>query len=147
VGGADRPAALDPRRAEQAAGLRRASGGAVRAYAPPCVPVRRPRRAPPSALGLRHLLRPPPSTLGSGIHLQLAAPLILIRESRIVVREFAGCDADENYNPLPTSASVWPSEDVSMNAFRDQLAHACMDKIKFIMFWMLISKEDYLWHL
>jgi hypothetical protein len=51
-----------------------------------------------------------------------------IRESRIADREFAACDADENYNPLPTSASVWPSEeplveDVNMNAFCDQLAH------------------------
>jgi len=53
-----------------------------------------------------------------------------IRESRIADREFAACDADENYNPMPSSsASAWPEdeplvEDVNMNAFRDELAHA-----------------------
>jgi hypothetical protein len=37
---------------------------------------------------------------------------------------------DENYNPMPSSsASSWPEdeplvEDVNMNAFRDELAHA-----------------------
>jgi hypothetical protein len=53
-----------------------------------------------------------------------------IRESRIADREFEACDADENYNPMPSSAaSTWPEdeplvEDVNMNAFRDDLAHA-----------------------
>ncbi|KAM3364275.1 hypothetical protein ACQJBY_014556 [Aegilops geniculata] len=53
-----------------------------------------------------------------------------IRESRIADREFDACDADENYNPMPSSsASAWPEdeplvEDVDMNAFRDELAHA-----------------------
>ena len=53
-----------------------------------------------------------------------------IRESRIADREFDACDADENYNPMPSSsASAWPEdeplvEDVNMNAFRDELAHA-----------------------
>ena len=51
-----------------------------------------------------------------------------IRENRIADREFDACDADENYNPFPTTASDWPEdepfiEDVSMNAFRDQLAY------------------------
>ena len=54
----------------------------------------------------------------------------VIRESRIADREFEACDADENYNPMPSSAaSTWPEdeplvEDVNMNAFRDDLAHA-----------------------
>ena len=53
-----------------------------------------------------------------------------IRESRIVDREFDACDADENYNPMPSSsASTWPEdeplvEDININAFRDQLAGA-----------------------
>lgn len=53
-----------------------------------------------------------------------------IRESRIPDREFDACDADENYNPMPSSsASAWPEdeplvEDIDMNAFRDELAHA-----------------------
>ena len=51
-------------------------------------------------------------------------------KSRIADREFEACDADENYNPMPSSAaSTWPEdeplvEDVNMNAFRDDLAHA-----------------------
>jgi len=53
-----------------------------------------------------------------------------IRENRITDREFDACDADENYNPMPcSSASAWPEdeplvEDINMNAFRDELAHA-----------------------
>ena len=66
-----------------------------------------------------------------------------IRESRIADWEFdacdedesynpmpSSCDADENYNPMPSSsASAWPEdeplvEDINMNAFRDELAHA-----------------------
>ncbi|KAE8776743.1 transposon protein, putative, CACTA, En/Spm sub-class [Hordeum vulgare] len=53
-----------------------------------------------------------------------------IREERIADREFDACDADENYNRMPnSSASAWPEdetlvEDVNMNAFCDELAHA-----------------------
>jgi hypothetical protein len=53
-----------------------------------------------------------------------------IRESRITDREFDACDADENYNSMSSSsASAWPEdeplvEDVNMNAFCDELAHA-----------------------
>ncbi|WVZ86523.1 hypothetical protein U9M48_033285 [Paspalum notatum var. saurae] len=53
-----------------------------------------------------------------------------IRDSRIADREFDACDADGNYNPMPSSSSsTWPEdeplvEDVNMNAFRDELAHA-----------------------
>ena len=53
-----------------------------------------------------------------------------IRESRIADREFAMCDADANYNPMPSSSeSAWPEdeslvEDSNMNDFRDELAHA-----------------------
>ena len=51
-----------------------------------------------------------------------------IRERRIADREFDACDADENYNTFPTTASDWPEdepfiEDVNMNVFRDQLAY------------------------
>ncbi|XP_048536130.1 protein ALP1-like isoform X4 [Triticum urartu] len=52
-----------------------------------------------------------------------------IRESRIADREFDACDADENYNPMPSSsASAWPEDeplvkDIDMNDFRDELAH------------------------
>ena len=51
-----------------------------------------------------------------------------IRESRIADREFDACDADENYNTFPTTASDWPEDepliqDVNMNAFQDQLAY------------------------
>jgi len=51
-----------------------------------------------------------------------------IQESRIADREFDACDADENYNPMPSSsASAWSEdepfvEDINMNAFRDELA-------------------------
>jgi hypothetical protein len=49
-----------------------------------------------------------------------------IRESRIADREFDRCDADE--------ASTWPEdeplvEDVNMNAFRDELAHALFHRV------------------
>ena len=53
-----------------------------------------------------------------------------IRESRIADREFDACDADENYNPMPSSSATgWPEdepllEDTNMNAFRDELVHA-----------------------
>ena len=52
-----------------------------------------------------------------------------IRESRIADREFAKCDADANYNPMPTQhESEWPEdeplvEDSNMNEFRDELAY------------------------
>ena len=51
-----------------------------------------------------------------------------IRENRIADIEFDACDADENYNPFPTTTSDWPEdepfiEDVNMNVFRDQLAY------------------------
>jgi hypothetical protein len=63
-----------------------------------------------------------------------------IRESRIADREFDVCDADENYNPMSSSsASARPEdeplvEDVNVNAFRHLI---CMDKLKFIVIWML----------
>jgi hypothetical protein len=53
-----------------------------------------------------------------------------IRDSRIADREFARCDADANYLPMPVSSqSEWPEdeplvEDSNMNNFRDELAHA-----------------------
>uniref|UniRef100_A0A0E0E4R4 DDE Tnp4 domain-containing protein n=1 Tax=Oryza meridionalis TaxID=40149 RepID=A0A0E0E4R4_9ORYZ len=52
------------------------------------------------------------------------------QESRIVDREFAMCDADANYLPMPIpSQTEWPEdepldEDSNMNGFRDELAHA-----------------------
>jgi hypothetical protein len=58
-----------------------------------------------------------------------------IRESRIADREFDRCDADDDYNPMPSSsASTWPEdeplvEDVNMNAFRDELAHALFHRV------------------
>ena len=44
------------------------------------------------------------------------------------IENFDACDADENYNPFPTTESDWSEdepliEDVNMNVFRDQLAY------------------------
>ena len=53
-----------------------------------------------------------------------------IWESRIADIEFDACDADENYNSMPSSsASGWPEdgplvEDTNMNDFCDELVHA-----------------------
>jgi hypothetical protein len=53
-----------------------------------------------------------------------------IRESKIRDREFARCDADADYFPMPTSPhSDWSEdeplvEDSNMNFFRDDLANA-----------------------
>ena len=58
-----------------------------------------------------------------------------IQESRIVDREFDACDTDENYNPMPSpSVSGWAEdeplvEDIHMNAFRDELAHALFHRV------------------
>jgi hypothetical protein len=54
-----------------------------------------------------------------------------IRDSRIADREFARCDANENYFPMPPSSSQdnWSEdepliEDTDMNEFREELASA-----------------------
>jgi hypothetical protein len=58
-----------------------------------------------------------------------------IRESRIADREFDRCGADEHYNLMRSySASTWPEdeplvEDVNMNVFRDELAHALFHRV------------------
>jgi hypothetical protein len=58
-----------------------------------------------------------------------------IRESRITDREFDACDADENYNPMPSSStSAWPEDEplveyINMNAFRDELADALFNGV------------------
>jgi hypothetical protein len=65
-----------------------------------------------------------------------------IQESRIANREFDACDADENYNPMPSSsASRWPEdeplvEDMNMNAFCDELAHALFYGVIFLFTYM-----------
>ena len=52
-----------------------------------------------------------------------------IRKSRIADRQFAMCDADANYTPMPTQyESEWPEdeplvEDSNMNGFHDELAY------------------------
>ena len=53
-----------------------------------------------------------------------------IRESRIADKEFDACDADPNYSPLENDNDPsWPSDEpivdnISMNTYRDEMAHA-----------------------
>ena len=59
-----------------------------------------------------------------------------IRENRIRDRDFAPCDEDENYNPMPSEHESSDDEldesqddeplieDTNMNAFRDEIAAA-----------------------
>jgi len=60
-----------------------------------------------------------------------------IRESRIADREFAKCDADANYLPMPIpSQSEWPEdeplvEDSDMNEFRFIMYFAASNTCKF----------------
>jgi hypothetical protein len=53
-----------------------------------------------------------------------------IRESRIVDREFDRCDADDDYSSSASRPEDEPFvDDVNMNAFRDELAHALFHRV------------------
>ena len=58
-----------------------------------------------------------------------------IRDSKILDEDFDRCDRDENYVPAEASIPEQPrrntravEEEVDMNTFRDQIAHALFNR-------------------